>query len=96
LPEPLVVLKVALEGNVSKEVIMDGLGRGVRPGCDMIPWIVSQQFQEGRFGRMSGARVVRVACHPEYSGVRSFFPPFFFDSISFGLVSFRSSECLSG
>ncbi|KAJ2923519.1 hypothetical protein H1R20_g13575, partial [Candolleomyces eurysporus] len=69
LPEPLVVLQVALEGNVSKEAILEGLGRGVRPGGDMIPWIVSQQFQEGRFGRMSGARVVRVACHPEYSGM---------------------------
>ncbi|KAF6755010.1 GNAT acetyltransferase 2-domain-containing protein [Ephemerocybe angulata] len=69
LPEPLVVLQVALEGNVSREVIMEGLGRGSRPGGDMIPWIVSQQFQEARFGRMSGARVVRVACHPEYVGM---------------------------
>ncbi|TEB27752.1 DUF699-domain-containing protein [Coprinellus micaceus] len=69
LPEPLVVLQVALEGNVSREAILEGLGRGVRPGGDMIPWIVSQQFQESRFGRMSGARVVRVACHPEYAGM---------------------------
>ena len=69
LPEPLVVLQVALEGNVAKEVILDGLSRGMRPGGDMIPWIVSQQFQESRFGRMSGARIVRVATHPEYAGV---------------------------
>lgn len=70
LPEPLVVLQVALEGNIGKQAIMDGLGRGLRAGGDMIPWLVSQQFQEGRFGTLSGARVVRIACHPDYANVR--------------------------
>ncbi|KAG6813649.1 hypothetical protein H0H92_008886 [Tricholoma furcatifolium] len=69
LPEPLVVLQVALEGNIGKEAIMEGLGRGLRAGGDMIPWLVSQQFQEGRFGMLSGARVVRVACHPDYANM---------------------------
>ncbi|KAG5338546.1 hypothetical protein C0989_007110 [Termitomyces sp. Mn162] len=69
LPEPLVVLQVALEGNISKEAIMEGLGRGLRAGGDMIPWLLSQQFQEGRFGMLSGARVVRIACHPDYANM---------------------------
>ncbi|KAG5652226.1 hypothetical protein H0H81_005768 [Sphagnurus paluster] len=69
LPEPLVVLQVALEGNISKEAIMEGLGRGLRAGGDMIPWLVSQQFQEGRFGMLSGARIVRIACHPDYANM---------------------------
>ncbi|KAG6857245.1 hypothetical protein H0H87_007078 [Tephrocybe sp. NHM501043] len=69
LPEPLVVLQVALEGNISKDAIMEGLGRGLRTGGDMIPWLVSQQFQEGRFGMLSGARVVRIACHPDYANM---------------------------
>lgn len=43
LPEPLVVLQVALEGNISKEIIMQSLGRGIRAGGDMIPWLISQQ-----------------------------------------------------
>ena len=73
LPEPLVVLQVALEGNISRQVIIDGLGRGTRPGGDMIPWLVSQQFQEGRFGTLSGARVVRIACHPDYANVCGFY-----------------------
>ena len=73
LPEPLVVLQVALEGNISRQVIMDGLGRGLRPGGDMIPWLVSQQFQEGRFGMLSGARIVRIACHPDYANVGRLF-----------------------
>ncbi|EIN12992.1 DUF699-domain-containing protein [Punctularia strigosozonata HHB-11173 SS5] len=66
LPEPLVVLQVALEGNISKQAIMDSLGRGYRAGGDMIPWIISQQFQENKFALLSGARVVRIATHPDY------------------------------
>jgi len=44
LPKPLVVLQVALEGNISKRAIMDGLNRGVRSGGDMIPLLITQQF----------------------------------------------------
>jgi N-acetyltransferase 10 len=73
LPEPLVVLQVALEGNISKDIIMDGIGRGMRAGGDMIPWLVAQQFQENRFGMLSGARVVRIACHPDYANVSATF-----------------------
>ncbi|KAI0032794.1 GNAT acetyltransferase 2-domain-containing protein [Vararia minispora EC-137] len=69
LPEPLVVLQVALEGNISKAAIIDGLQRGLRAGGDMIPWIVSQQFQESKFARMSGARIVRIATHPDYASM---------------------------
>ncbi|KAF9530396.1 DUF699-domain-containing protein [Crepidotus variabilis] len=69
LPEPLVVLQVALEGKISKDAIMEGLGRGVRGGGDMIPWLLTQQFQEDGFAKMSGARVVRIACHPDYASM---------------------------
>jgi N-acetyltransferase 10 len=67
LPEPLVVLQVALEGKISREAVMEGLGRGIRAGGDMIPWLIAQQFQESGFAKLSGARVVRVACHPDYA-----------------------------
>jgi N-acetyltransferase 10 len=73
LPEPLAVLQVALEGNISRQAILEGLGRGMRAGGDMIPWLVSQQFQETKFGTLSGARVVRIACHPDYANVSTFF-----------------------
>lgn len=69
LPEPLVVLQVALEGKIGEKAIMDGLGRGLRLGGDMIPWLVAQQFQESKFALLSGARVVRIATHPDYSNV---------------------------
>lgn len=69
LPEPLVVVQVALEGNISKQAILEGLQRGLRAGGDLIPWLVAQQFQEGKFAMMSGARIVRIATHPDYSNM---------------------------
>ncbi|KAK9245310.1 GNAT acetyltransferase 2-domain-containing protein [Lipomyces tetrasporus] len=67
LPEPLCVVQLALEGEISKQSIMNNLNRGQRAGGDLIPWIVSQQFQDSEFGTLSGARVVRIATHPEYT-----------------------------
>lgn len=32
---------------------------------DMIPWTVGQQFQDPEFPLLSGARIVRIAAHPE-------------------------------
>ncbi|KAI1794931.1 DUF699-domain-containing protein [Ganoderma leucocontextum] len=69
LPEPLVVLQVALEGSISRQAVMDGLSRGFRAGGDMIPWLVAQQFQENKFAMLSGARVVRIATHPDYANM---------------------------
>jgi len=43
LPDPLVVVQVALEGNISKANIMSQLAKGTRSGGDLIPWLVSQQ-----------------------------------------------------
>jgi N-acetyltransferase 10 len=43
LPDPMVVMQVALEGQISKDAILEGLNRGVRSSGDMIPWLMSQQ-----------------------------------------------------
>jgi N-acetyltransferase 10 len=69
LPEPLVVMQVALEGRISKESILKSLERGQRAGGDLIPWTISQQFQDDDFATLSGARVVRIAVHPDYARV---------------------------
>ncbi|KAI9760054.1 MAG: killer toxin resistant protein [Chaenotheca gracillima] len=66
LPEPLCVLQVALEGKISKQSVMHSLGRGQRAGGDLIPWLVSQQFQDDEFAGLSGARIVRIATNPDY------------------------------
>ncbi|KAG0225111.1 N-acetyltransferase 10 [Actinomortierella wolfii] len=68
LPDPLVVLQVCLEGEISKQTVLNSLSRGVRAAGDLIPWLISQQFQDDDFASLSGARIVRIATHPDYSG----------------------------
>jgi N-acetyltransferase 10 len=69
LPEPLCVIQVALEGQISRESVMNSLSRGQRAAGDLIPWLISQQFQDEEFAGLSGARVVRIATNPEYIGM---------------------------
>ncbi|KAK5713513.1 N-acetyltransferase 10 [Elasticomyces elasticus] len=69
LPEILCVLQVALEGQISKESVLSSLSRGQRAGGDLIPWLVSQQFQDSEFAGLSGARVVRIATNPDYASM---------------------------
>lgn len=45
LPEPLVVLQVALEGNISRQSVLNSLTRGIKAGGDLIPWTISQQVR---------------------------------------------------
>nr|XP_006819163.1 PREDICTED: N-acetyltransferase 10-like [Saccoglossus kowalevskii] len=69
LPEVLCVIQVALEGEISKKSIMNSLSRGKRSSGDLIPWTISQQFQDHDFPGLSGCRVVRIATHPDYQGM---------------------------
>ncbi|CAK7242110.1 MAG: N-acetyltransferase 10 [Sporothrix thermara] len=66
LPEPLCVIQVALEGRISRQSVLSALSRGTRPAGDLIPWLVSQQFQDDGFASLSGARIVRIATNPNY------------------------------
>ncbi|KAK0649431.1 GNAT acetyltransferase 2-domain-containing protein [Cercophora newfieldiana] len=66
LPEPLCVIQVSLEGKISRQSILNSLSRGSQPAGDLIPWLVSQQFQDDEFASLSGARVVRIATNPDY------------------------------
>jgi N-acetyltransferase 10 len=58
--------QVCLEGEISKQSIMQGLSRGKRANGDLIPWNMAQQFQDDNFPCLSGARIVRIATHPDY------------------------------
>ena len=66
LPEPLCVIQVSLEGKISRQSVINSLSRGQRPAGDLIPWLVSQQFQDDEFASLSGSRVVRIATNPDY------------------------------
>ena len=69
LPEVLCFIQVCLEGEISKETITNSLSRGQRASGDLIPWTVSQQFQDTKFASLSGARVIRIASNPNYQGM---------------------------
>ncbi|XP_033102621.1 RNA cytidine acetyltransferase-like [Anneissia japonica] len=69
LPEVLCVIQVCLEGEISKTTIMNNLSKGKRASGDLIPWTISQQFQDNEFASLSGGRVIRIATHPDYQGM---------------------------
>ncbi|XP_034032144.1 RNA cytidine acetyltransferase isoform X2 [Thalassophryne amazonica] len=66
LPEVLAVVQVCLEGEISRQSILNSLSRGKKAFGDLIPWTVSEQFQDSEFGGLSGARIVRIAVNPDY------------------------------
>lgn len=65
LSQLCVVLQVAFEGQISKQSIQSELAKGNKASGDLIPWTVSQQFNDSDFAGLSGARVVRIATHPD-------------------------------
>uniref|UniRef100_A0A3Q3WM34 RNA cytidine acetyltransferase n=1 Tax=Mola mola TaxID=94237 RepID=A0A3Q3WM34_MOLML len=69
LPEVLAVIQVCLEGEISRQSILNSLSRGKKASGDLIPWTVSEQFQDSEFAGLSGGRVVRIAVNPDYQGM---------------------------
>lgn len=69
LPEPLAVVQVCLEGEITRDSVIASLKRGKRADGDLIPWTISQQFQDDDFASLSGARIVRIATHPDYTSM---------------------------
>ncbi|UXI20139.1 box C/D snoRNA protein 1 [Sarcoptes scabiei] len=66
IPNLLCFIQVCLEGQISQDSIMSSLSRGKRAAGDLIPWTISQQFQDSQFASLSGARIVRIATNPNY------------------------------
>ena len=65
LPEVLCVIQVAFEGLISQKSVQSEISRGNKASGDLIPWTISQQFSDSEFPSLSGARVVRIATHPD-------------------------------
>lgn len=65
IPDILCVIQICLEGHISKGSVQSQLKRGQRSSGDLIPWTISQQFQDSDFPQLSGARIVRIATHPD-------------------------------
>lgn len=65
LPDVLCAIQVCLEGRISSQSAKSSMSRGHRASGDMIPWTLSQQYQDSDFATLSGARIIRVATHPD-------------------------------
>ena len=62
--------QIALEGRISRQHALDSFNRGKAAAGDLIPWTISQQYQDADFPTLSGARVVRISTHPDYQGMK--------------------------
>lgn len=60
---------MCLEGRISEVSVKKNEGRGKRAAGDLIPWTISEQFQDVNFPQLCGARIVRIATHPDYQGM---------------------------
>jgi N-acetyltransferase 10 len=49
--------------------VQSELAKGSTPSGDLIPWTLSQQYNDSEFPRLSGARIVRVATNPDVQGM---------------------------
>lgn len=69
LPEVLVIIHVSLEGQIPSSSSTDSFSANKRPSADIIPWTVSHEFSDSEFSQLCGARIVRIATHPDYQGM---------------------------
>lgn len=69
LPQVLCVIQLCYEGGISEQSAAYHLSRDQQPSGDLIPWTVAQQFQDANFAKYSGARIVRIATHPDYQSM---------------------------
>lgn len=60
---------MCLEGQVSRDSVVSSMSRGKRASGDLIPWTIAQQYQDQDFPSLCGARIVRIATHPDYQSV---------------------------
>lgn len=67
LPDVYCAIQVCEEGGISKDVVMGNSKRGLKPAGDLIPWTISEHYQDTEFPRMTGIRIVRIAVHPNYT-----------------------------
>ncbi|KAI6207695.1 RNA cytidine acetyltransferase [Aphelenchoides besseyi] len=65
LPEVLAAVQVCMEGRLTKETVRNTNDRGRRAAGDLIPWTISQHYLDDDFPQLSGARIIRLAVHPQ-------------------------------
>uniref|UniRef100_A0A336LK77 RNA cytidine acetyltransferase n=1 Tax=Culicoides sonorensis TaxID=179676 RepID=A0A336LK77_CULSO len=66
LPEILVVIQICMEGQISGQQIENSMNRNTKNAGDLIPWNITEQYGDKDFAQLAGARIVRIATHPNY------------------------------
>lgn len=69
LPDVLCAIQVGLEGKINRERAKAQLAKGFGGTGDMVPWTVAEYFQDTSFPELTGARVIRIATHPDLQGM---------------------------
>ncbi|KAG7174649.1 RNA cytidine acetyltransferase-like 2 [Homarus americanus] len=69
LPTVLAVIQVCLEGGIPASVSNACKSRGERPSGDLVPWSLASQFLDVNLTKLTGARIIRVATHPDYQSM---------------------------
>lgn len=69
LPNILCALQVGLEGKINRDRAKAQLAKGFGGTGDMVPWTVAEYFQDTTFPELTGARVIRIATHPDLQGM---------------------------
>ena len=65
LPDILCVVQIALEGAINQKQVQAEIRRGKTSAGDLIPWTLTQQYQDHDFASLTGGRIVRIATHPD-------------------------------
>jgi N-acetyltransferase 10 len=65
IPDIYAAVQVCEEGGISKNVILNNNKRGFKPAGDLIPWTISEHYQDNEFPNLTGVRIVRIATHPD-------------------------------
>jgi N-acetyltransferase 10 len=65
IPDIYAAIQTCEEGGIDKTVILNNNKRGQKPAGDLIPWTISEHYQDNEFPKMTGIRVVRIATHPD-------------------------------
>uniref|UniRef100_A0A183BK55 RNA cytidine acetyltransferase n=1 Tax=Globodera pallida TaxID=36090 RepID=A0A183BK55_GLOPA len=65
----LAVVQLCLEGSISRQSVTNVREKGRRAAGDVIPWTLCQHFLDDEFPTLCGARIVRVAVHPNFQGM---------------------------
>ncbi|KAH7819850.1 putative N-acetyltransferase 10 [Monocercomonoides exilis] len=69
IPFIITAVQIAYEGSISRDIVLSSLARGQRASGDMIPWTISNQYQDPAFAELSGARIIRIATQPQLQGM---------------------------